>query len=100
MVAAFEELNDAKDEPVEKFAMRLLRALPRSSSGNAHELLDVIHVWTAKGYSGRLIQDGLDRLWRDGLVLTDDSDTPPIYPRASILSSSPAGDDQALSILA
>lgn len=90
-------MSGPKVEPVEKFARRLLRTLPRSNSGNAHALLDVIDAWGAKGYSGRLIQDALDRLWQDGLVLTDDYETPPIYPRASILASSPAGDIQAAS---
>jgi DNA-binding Xre family transcriptional regulator len=54
--------------------------------------LDVIAVWTDRGYAGNRIQDALEHLWDLKLICIDDDETPPIYPRCSVLFSSSGGD--------
>ncbi|MCR6727717.1 helix-turn-helix domain-containing protein [Agrobacterium fabrum] len=72
--------------------MAILTELPRFETNDAATILDVIGVWTERGYAGNRIQDAFEHLWNLRFICTDDDETPPIYPRCSVLFSSPGGD--------
>ncbi|RVE80785.1 hypothetical protein [Sinorhizobium meliloti] len=72
--------------------MMMLDDLPAYGGGEAHSLLDHIEAWQRRGYHESQIQDGLEWLWAEKLIRTDDLDAPPIHPRASVLFRTAEGD--------
>ncbi len=77
---------------VEDLAMMMLDDLPSYRGGEARSILDHSDVWQQRSYRGCQIQDGLEWLWAEQLLMTDDPDSPPIFPRASVLFRSGEGD--------
>ncbi|GLS35041.1 hypothetical protein GCM10010869_06290 [Mesorhizobium tianshanense] len=77
---------------IEVLPLAILTELPRHRTSEAVPILDVIEVWLCRQYSGNQIQDAIEFLRKEGLLCTDDDNSPPVYPRCSVLFSSSIGD--------
>ncbi|MER9337421.1 hypothetical protein NKJ06_26130 [Mesorhizobium sp. M0293] len=97
MAVKFNVRQNDGSPSVAVLAMLILGGLPASKSNVASALLDEIQYWLTEGYRGSAIQDSLEWLWGQKLVQTDDLESPPIYPRASVIFRSEKGDSAAAS---
>lgn len=70
----------------------ILSDLASYGSWNASALSDVMEAWIKTGFRNDLVQAALQWLWDRNLVHTDDFETPPVLPRASVVFRTEAGD--------
>lgn len=73
-------------------AVQILEGLPPFKGNACRSILDEVAYWLERSHSGAAIQDALEWLWGHQFIQTDDPDSPPVFPRASVVMRSEGGD--------